>query len=58
MLRNSSFFVEFPAKTEQSGAAAAVLDGILIKNVLLGGLGFFSIKLVLCMVLQILWTLE
>lgn len=46
--------MEFPAKTEQSGAAAAVLDGILIKNVLLGGLGFFSIKLVLCMVLQIL----
>lgn len=32
----------FPGKTEQSGAAAAMLDDILIKNVLVGGLGFFS----------------
>lgn len=45
MLRNSSFFVEFPAKTEQSGAAAAVLDGILIKNVLVGGLVFFQYQI-------------
>lgn len=36
VLRSSSFFVEFPAKTEQSGAAAAILDGTPIKNVLVG----------------------
>lgn len=43
MLRNSSFFVKFPARIEQSGAAAAMLDCILIKNVLVGCfLGYFE----------------
>lgn len=54
VLRNSSFFVQFPANTEQSGAAATVLDGILNKNVLVGWGFFFSIKLVLRMVSQVL----
>lgn len=45
MLRNSSFFVKFPAKTKQSGAAAAVLDSILIKTIWVSFLGFFQYQI-------------
>lgn len=45
MLRNSSFFVKFPAKTEQSGAATAVLDSILIKNIWVSFFGFFQYQI-------------